>query len=634
MPSIQSFSLGIKALRQLGVRAVLPYLGYQFKLRSGWLRLQTPIQLNWRRRYVGQPQPLFALPDRGQLANLLGDQLQDLYQEADEILAGRVRLFGGPARELILDPIAERHWSVYAHQMPDGSDIKLVWEPGRFGWATVLARAYWLRGDERYAEGFWSYLDQFLEANPPNRGPHWSSAQEVALRLITLGFCSTIFEGSKASTVERKHLLASSLAAHAQRIPPSLGYAVAQNNNHLLSEALGLYTAAALLPRHPDHKRWLRLGYRYFSRGILRQIDENGAYSQHSNNYQRLMLQLGQWAQLVAAKLDQSWPFAVNAKLAQATRWLLTLMDENNGQVPNLGPNDGAYILPVTTQPFTDYRPVVQAAGRAFLGQDAVEAGPWDEMAAWLAPDANDHAASAEASPGPVHIQGANSWAYLRAARFRGRPGHADQLHLDLWWRGLNIARDPGSYRYNAPAPWGNALAGTAVHNTVTVNGRDQMQPAGRFLWLDWARAQVLSGSSDAVIAEHDGYRDMGLAHQRQVSVDSQHWLITDRILASGDTLPTVTARLHWLLPDWPYKMEKGALTLESPKGAIRLQIEGEGARFGLVRAGEALAGNLIASPVLGWYSPSYDQKEPALSFIAEINATTPIEFRSRWSLS
>ena len=86
-------------------------------------------------------------------------------------------------------------------------------------------------------------------------------------------------------------------------------------------------------------------------------------------------------------------------------------------------------------------------------------------------------------------LYGKKSWAYLRTAQFTSRPSHADQLHLDLWWRGLNIARDAGTYLYNAPAPWDNSLTTTLVHNTVTINGRDQMTRAGRFLYLDWVNA-------------------------------------------------------------------------------------------------------------------------------------------------
>jgi len=68
---------------------------------------------------------------------------------------------------------------------------------------------------------------------------------------------------------------------------------------------------------------------------------------------------------------------------------------------------------------------------------------------------------------------------------------------------GLNVAHDPGTYLYNAAPPWDNALAGSDVHNTVTVDGGDQMLRAGRFLYLDWAQAQVVQGEAAQPAKEH-----------------------------------------------------------------------------------------------------------------------------------
>jgi hypothetical protein len=303
-------------------------------------------------------------------------------------------------------------------------------------------------------------------------------------------------------------------------------------------------------------------------------------------------------------------------------------VDADSGRAANLGPNDGAYILPLTMQPFGDYRPVLQASSRAFRGGNVFEPGPWDEISLWFGLEDKGQA-NTNKGQHPMRMQSANSWAYLRAAHFEGRPGHADQLHLDLWWRGYNIARDAGTYRYNAPPPWDNALAATAVHNTVTISGRDQMTRAGRFLWLDWAQARVLEAGAQRASAEHDGYAPY--IHQRSVSVDSDQWAVKDEI--SGPQ-QTVTARLHWLLPDWPWALEGGRLQLTSPEGdTIALSIQAAGAQLTLIRAGERLAGGLDFPPILGWYSPTYNLKEPALSFIAEVRGKAPLEFTSRWEL-
>ena len=107
-------------------------------------------------------------------------------------------------------------------------------------------------------------------------------------------------------------------------------------------------------------------------------------------------------------------------------------------------------------------------------------------------------------TPGYHRIGAENSWALVRAGRYTRRPFQADQLHVDLWWHGLNLARDAGTYLYNGEPPWNNGLAGTAVHNTVMVDRRDQMRRAGRFLWLDWAQASGRSFSTLSPLLSQD----------------------------------------------------------------------------------------------------------------------------------
>ena len=388
--------------------------------------------------------------------------------------------------------------------------------------------------------------------------------------------------------------------------------------------------------------RWRRLGRKLFLGGLNAQIAADGSYIQNSSNYQRLMLQLALWANLLAEKSGQPLPDWALAKLASATQWLLTLLDEESGQLPNLGPNDGAYILPLSTLPLSDFRPLLQAAGAAFLGRRPLPAGAWDEMAVWLSPTLGESRKPNTEAHGPLRIQGECSWAYLRAAHFRSRPGHADQLHLDLWWRGLNFAQDAGSYLYTGPHPWDNTLSSTRVHNTLTVNGQDQMTRGARFLWLDWAQAKVLKYEKDkdghlvAASAQHNGYRKMGLRHQRRVSVGADdRWEVEDRLLSMRRQQQTIQARLHWLLPDWDWDFVDGALILESPYGPLLLTVQSPSAplSYSLIRAGEVLLGEAWADPIMGWVSPTYSVKEPALSFIIDCHVSPPLHLHSSWTL-
>jgi hypothetical protein len=486
--------------------------------------------------------------------------------------------------------------------------------------------------------------------------------------LIAMAFALGVFASSEESTRQRRVVLAAAIADHAERIPATLAYARAQNNNHLLTEAVGLFTAGMCLPGHPQAERWVKLGWRWANRALQTQITSQGVYIQHSANYHRLMLQAATWLQALAASRGLVLPEATRQKLAAAANWQYRLLDDESGAVPNLGHNDGAYILPLTTSPYYDYRPALAAADQAYSDARRLASGPWDEMTLWLSagrsgaglagePVRQKASESALSNGSPIVLSSRHSWGYLRTARFNSRPAHADQLHFDLWWRGLNVACDPGTYLYNAAPPWDNSLTGTQHHNTLMVDGVEQMTRAGRFLYLDWAQARVIErasaedGSWERVVADHDGYRKRGVIHRRIVTAyQDNRWAIEDQLLPVGHAAQNGSsphqARLHWLLPDWPWDLAEEGNTglvcrLQSPRGEIDLHVVGEfkahgggkSLRVALVRGGELVYGEEPVQATRGWYSPTYGTKEPALSLSCRVEGRLPIKFTSLWSL-
>jgi hypothetical protein len=665
MPPLRSPSTTVKALSELGPRALILYGRYRLGLSSGYLRWRSPPYRDSAEDIEFRPLPFLSGSRREDLAAIVGEGMAGLLAEADEIANGRARLFGGEERPLVLEPAGpQEHWtrSALARASRDRrqsaptspEDVKLIWEAGRFGWALSLARAYRLTGDERHAQTFWRLVERFLDSNPPYFGPHWESAQEAAIRLISLVFAFQAFRESPESSGRRAAAIARAIGAHACRIPPTLVYARAQNNNHLLAEAAGLLTASAVLPGHPRAGNWRDLGWRWLGRGLQSQIAGDGGYIQQSANYHRLMLQIALWGAAVARSQGLELGTAPLERLAAATRWALSLLDPTSGRLPNLGPNDGGQLLPLASTPYNDHRPTLAAAALEFLGEFPFPPGPWDELGLWLG-----------LQPGrpPVPSQGGTarprsvlynpdsaSWAYLRIEEFASRPGHADLLHFDLWRGGLNLAQDAGTYLYNAPPPWDNSLARTGIHNTVTLDGQDQMTRAGRFLWLDWPHCGLLEetraeeGRLRGCRAWHDGYRRLGAIHERRVEARPDgSWVVEDVLLPDGRAQSEVehTTRLHWLLQDWPWTLEEEGgvylLCLESPAGAIRLGLsipDGESearARLQLVRAGELISGEGPADPTQGWASLTYAQKHPALSFALLAEGRLPMRLRSEW---
>ncbi len=80
------------------------------------------------------------------------------------------------------------------------------------------------------------------------------------IRLIGLTYAAQVFASAEITVPKQITALGKVIAVHARRILPTLVYARAQNNNHLLSEAAGLITAGLVLPHHPQANRWLWLG--------------------------------------------------------------------------------------------------------------------------------------------------------------------------------------------------------------------------------------------------------------------------------------------------------------------------------------------------------------------------------------
>jgi hypothetical protein len=219
-------------------------------------------------------------------------------------------------------------------------------------------------------------------------------------------------------------------------------------------------------------------------------------------------------------------------------------------------------------------------------------------------------------------------------------------LQIDLWWRGLNVARDAGTYLYNAPAPWDNSLTTAFLHNSVTVNGRDQMTRTGRFLYLDWINAYrkpLAAGDVTELQRVRGRYRRGGYRHTRIISVhDDDRWQVVDEILPSPWRRLPLTARLHWLLPDWEWEIEnegsKVALRLKSPYGWVTLGIiqesplEKNEILVSLFRAGEALIGSAASDPTHGWTSPTYGVKIPALSLSISTESQAEIIFHTEFT--
>jgi len=225
----------LKALSQLGFQPVLLNALYRLGLASGhYQRLERREQ----REESSSLRALFAFPTPEELLTVIGEAGKAaLLAEADEIVAGRVRLFGaGPVELDLAVPGKLAHWTAYETgraAFPLGHltspDIKYLWEPARFGWAFSLGRTFHLTRDEKYAGSFWRYYETFATANPPYLGPNWTSGQEVALRIMAFVWAAQVFSASSSSRSVLPLILGLPIIPSTFKLASVMVYLVSQN---------------------------------------------------------------------------------------------------------------------------------------------------------------------------------------------------------------------------------------------------------------------------------------------------------------------------------------------------------------------------------------------------------------------
>lgn len=563
--------------------------------------------------------------------------------EAERILNGELKYFAHkfiktgfppdwhkyPVSGIKLD--AQKHWSEISNE--GNVDIKFIWEASRFSMAYTLVRAYGSTRDDKYAEAFWKLIESWGESNPPNMGPNWMDGQEAALRLMAWIFGFYAFLDSPASTPERFSQFTVMVAAHTERIYKNIDYAISTHSNHTISEAFGLWLVGLLFPELEDSEKYLAFGSRLLEQEAAAQIFPDGTYSMHSLNYHRFILHIYFWM-IRLGELNQS-PVSnlIIQRISASIDFLSQLIDPATGQMPVYGSNDGALVLPLNNCDFTDYRPLLQLGSYLTKKELPFESGPCDEDIFWLCGEqaltlalslrergqlpsplgrrAGDEGKSSFPQGGLYLLQNTHSKAILRCTNFRSRPSHADQLHVDLWLHGQNIACDAGTYLYSGEGIWRNGLAHTSVHNTVTVDRQDQMKMVSRFTWTNWAKGKVLKHDGNIWQGEHDGYQRLPdpVEHKRTIlTLDGDRWLVLDYL--TGKHMHHYA--LHWLLNDFPFEQQENAilLSMESTKYKIQVgSIDGK-STFSFVR-GDPKTNR-------GWRSRYYGDKEPAISAMLE----------------
>ena len=197
-------------------------------------------------------------------------------------------------------------------------------------------------------------------------------------------------------------------------------------------------------------------------------------------------------------------------------------------------------IFPVTTSNYRDFRPVLNTVHAVLTGKRLYDQENYDEELLWFSdidirniPYAGIHRKSVSCrDSGFYSLRHDYGHLMIVLQDFKTRPAQMDQMHIDLWHKGVNIFCDSGTYSYATDL--GKQLALTDAHNTVKIGEREQMKQHGPFLIYDWTSAIDFEFSEKyfkGTMKSKNGY-----SHTRVINKDSVGYSIEDHVVVDFES--------------------------------------------------------------------------------------------------
>ncbi len=511
--------LGWKVAQTLGWRWVFIRLYLEAEHWSGVLRRRTPLS-SWDAYQLDGESTCRTLPvqvaDGGKFLQKQGDDVETaLRAHLERIRRREFDLFGTICRldswhEEPITPTSyseTQHWSRV--QEAANADLKLVWEASRFSWAFDLARLHGLDPSTAAPDVFWELLEDWCRSNQPNAGVNWKCGQESAIRLMAIVFATQVF-GTEELDRHRELLLAKLADVTAKRIKAHWRYAKSQDNNHIVSEAVGLITVALVFPGLAIAAEARQLGERLLADACDRLVFPDGGTSQYSLNYHRVFMDNFVWAMWLYRSSEENPPKELEDALRRSHAFLLAITQRCDGSAGNWGNNDGAMLLPLASTRFLDVRPTLLMAAQALEGK-TYDWGGWAEEAVhWLwgrpvqylknPPELHRTQVRIFPYAGISIITNGRHRALVRGGEHQlFRPPQCDFGHVELWVDGEQVVFDPGTWSYK-PGPGEPDLSETQWHNMPHEPGEQQMTRLTRFLWGDWPTVTVRTSADNDIL--------------------------------------------------------------------------------------------------------------------------------------
>jgi hypothetical protein len=467
---------------------------------------------------------------------------------------------------------------------PTDAEWRIEWSKFYFG--LDLAAAFNEKGDPKFLYTWESLVRTWIEQVPVDIDPSDVTGRRIQNWIYAWnGFASAPrFRGFTDGFAEQ---LFDSLRAQVEHLRLNL----AVERNHRTLELYALFIAALALPELDAQRELLTFSIEELHRNLLADIRGDGVHREHSTHYHMVALRSFVAARINAQLYGLEFPDGFDQCLERACEFALHI-HRPDGAIPALSDSDSG-----------SYLDVLKLADTIFLRPDFLYVASKGKKGR---PPSDKYVSFSEAG---YFIQrsgwGENQTAFADE-RFLvfdcgplgdGGHGHYDALSIEVAAGGEPLIVDPGRFTYHEDKlNWRHWFKGTAAHNTVCVDGLDQ---------IPYRCGKPKSPLAEVRLVERLSAPNFDLLHGRVTSpsydaihsrfiffIADEYWVIVDKV--SGEVPHDYNLRFHL-----------------APAAMNHIAIQKDEGNNAVIAPGLALLFESNDKPQIepGWFSPEYGKK-------------------------
>ena len=432
-------------------------------------------------------------------------------------------------------------YSLNYKQADNIGDARTNWELNRHHQFALLAKNFYATRKNAYLQEIKDLFYDWNNSNPFLFGISWTSVMEVAIRAIQWTFALAFL--SQTNDENTKTLLKDLETG----ILNMVGYLTkhysrySSANNHLLIEACSILIAGFAF----GCDKWKNLAIKILDKQLYLQNFSDGINKEMSLHYQTFGMEAYAIAiHLIKSegnKVPKSWIQMMENQCKFLAHSIL-----NNSITCEFGDNDEGKILDLEGLNPSNHSIYVLQLCSIILEKRFCSFQNISENIKWLFSDSQitkvsemTQYDSTKSISFPI-----GGYSFLKTQNSEivvaidhaplgfgsiAAHGHADALSFQLFANGKPLIIDPGTFIYHCWLQERNNFRKSINHNTVVINGKEQSQMLGPFLWGKRAITKLekseLSQLTDIIIATTTGLS--GIKHTRTFSLDKTNQSLT-----------------------------------------------------------------------------------------------------------